>query len=1294
MSLNGLDDVKVKEAHDAANAEPGGWFLLKYASRDEIDILDTGNGGISDIRGAIAKYEEPSPLYGFLRYRRRSVIIKYMPEDCSRLVQARAAVHFNAICDQFVHNATFEIGDAKELKDSKLSAACSLHTASGSSSSSTSSLRRRRLNEIAEEEEEEERERKRKSVKEEARQTSSVYSDQPASSPSPEPPVVLDRQQITDPLDTAFAASTKNVPDFTGVHVPVSPTKSDFDRRLSSQSARHEVYSSTSYSQGRKVKLGPRPSIDAHKRPSTAENFRPIAALPAGFKFFKGSKKGKSQEQGQSEQADYAPPATPAAPGPLSPSADDQLPQRPTTSSGVSIKSTTTSMAPAREGKITPEKARLMKAMKMREKKLQDAKLEVASPTKVKFPGNAAEAGRSAEPRKSLSVRADGISIASSNADGGNGSPVSLMTKSDAQSRDVVLDSHPSSPGAASSTGIGDSTKASSLSDLTDETIHASKEPAQDVDDEVKEGLGETSNVVKGPSLQRSASDVQNNTETTDTSQSETVDTNVSSDKFTKDAEEFAQIPGRNPNISQPTEAMIRKSIELGDLAPDADSRPTSHESKSLDAALTQEAPINSRESGNSNSGSAGTTPGIPVLPQADEQSGAGGEGNYNASKEQLDIPVSKFTSSEARSPTSLSPTTPSLKSKFSRQDVHVPTESSLPTLTKTAPTPSAADRQSTKPHVPQKTGPEILLASPPKPPRHKVAVEPILTNLSAKSISQVEPSDPLDDDALMDELQTATVQEAKPILVSKSPITPVFPSSGSPPRKDPRLPRAASNPMRGSLLMPVDMSQASAPRSVSSGGAAFLNTLTRNPSNASVQSKKSNVGSSISQRIKALEALSGNPTDDRVKPTAPSSTFFTVRKQSTREPSNPPSVVDRAGSVKRQSPTPEDSQDPTPEASSSKRERSGSLANRLSMFQGQNAPRGRPESIQVTARIIRGATSPFSNLTNASRKLGDGATAEFRQSTLLVDVHRAQSVTPKPLSERPLVAERPKTSVSELQEQESTTKPASKQAKRRSSMSLMKNFIKEHTPLSNKSTENLAATTPGAAPLKSPSRPPSAHQVSTNFVRRLSTSSRRSSFNHEGDNASMSGATRSSSRVSDSGSAEDEKSLSDKKPKNRTSRFMRRLSNSFGGARKAGSASISPTVAEEDADQLEKAAALAKQHVSSPTIVAFMGDVNVQFPDNLLWKRRGMCLDAQGFLLLSTVQGGAKKAKDNAGTKRFHLGDFRKPYIPDVEIQELPNSVVLDFVEGSSLQIACGDRAEQQNILHTLQEAHQRHAN
>lgn len=64
-------------------------FLLKYISRDEVELLGRGNGGIVEIRNAIAQFEEPSPLFGFLRYRRRNVVIKYVPEECSRLVQGK-----------------------------------------------------------------------------------------------------------------------------------------------------------------------------------------------------------------------------------------------------------------------------------------------------------------------------------------------------------------------------------------------------------------------------------------------------------------------------------------------------------------------------------------------------------------------------------------------------------------------------------------------------------------------------------------------------------------------------------------------------------------------------------------------------------------------------------------------------------------------------------------------------------------------------------------------------------------------------------------------------------------------------------------------------------------------------------------------------------------------------------------------------------------------------------------------------------------------------------------------------
>jgi len=1133
-------------------------------------------------------------------------------------ILARASVHFNAICEQFTHNTTFEIANAKDLKDSKLSAACSLHAASGSSSSSTSSLRRRRLNEIVEEEEEEERERKRQSVvKEEERPTSSLYSDSGLSPLSSEPPVVLDHQQITNPPETSFA-STQNVPDFTGADTPTSPTKSEFDRRLSSQSSRPEVYSSASnnYSYGKpRVKLGPRPSLDAHKRPSTAENFRPVAALPPGLKLFKGTKKSKSQEPEQAEQLDTSPATEPVSDPPQDAANDDQLPPRPTTSSGASVISVTPSVAPAREAKITPEKARLMKAMKLREKRMQGAKSQLSFSTDNKSPTENS-ADNQADDNKSAVPNADLAELGSSNPQ------VSAATKLEAHVVETGLYSHPSSPGGASSTGVAESTKASSLSELTDETIQATKQLTLVTGEDNEESMEEVGSPdEKGLQTTKTMIQKDGPVELAQTPEVRGVNTDVSTSEVAKDTQESTEIPVSPQTASQIIEDTVKNSIEADASTPNGDSELAAKGDSNLDVPQIQ-----------------------PVASD-------------------LQIP-----STDTKSPTSpISPTSLSLKSKFSRTDVAVPTEPTPSTPNKVA--VSSSITESEKPKPPPKTSPEILLPPASVSNKSRGTVEPIRTDLPA------ELSDPLDDDALMDELQTATLQEAKPVLVSKSPITPVFPGSTSPP-KELRVPRAASNPLRNSFLMPSDMPQNNTARSIS-GGAAYLNNLTRQNSNASIQSKKSNVGSTISQRIKALQALSGNQTDDnRPRPATPSSTFFTVRKSNTREASKSPSVVDRAGSLTRQPPTPERNQDATNEVANSGRERSGSVASRLTMFEGQNPPRGRPESIQVTARIVRGSHSPFSKPPSSSGKPGDTPTAEFRQSTLLVDVQRTQSVKAQPLSARVPLEDRPKTSVQDSQEQKSGFESVGKTAKRRTSLSLMKDFIKEHATLSNKSTDNLASS--GA---KSPSQPPSAHLNSSGYGRRLSTSSRRSSINREGDNASLSGATRSSSRVSESGSADDDKSLSDKKSTNRTSRFMRRLSNSFGGARKTGSASISPTVAEEDADQVEKASKLATQ-AASPAVVAFMGDVNVQFPDNLLWKRRSMCLDAQGFLFLSTIQGAAKTGKDSAGTKRYHLSDFRKPYVPDVEVQELPNSVVLDFIEGSSLQVACVDRVGQQNIL------------
>lgn len=44
-----------------------------------------------EVRTAIEAYEEISPLYGFLQYRRRKIVLSYLPQGLSRLIQGALA---------------------------------------------------------------------------------------------------------------------------------------------------------------------------------------------------------------------------------------------------------------------------------------------------------------------------------------------------------------------------------------------------------------------------------------------------------------------------------------------------------------------------------------------------------------------------------------------------------------------------------------------------------------------------------------------------------------------------------------------------------------------------------------------------------------------------------------------------------------------------------------------------------------------------------------------------------------------------------------------------------------------------------------------------------------------------------------------------------------------------------------------------------------------------------------------------------------------------------------------------
>ncbi|KAF2486386.1 hypothetical protein BDY17DRAFT_291404 [Neohortaea acidophila] len=145
MSLNGLDNPVVQEAYQATIAEPGGWLLLKYITRDSVDLLGCGKNGVHEARAVVAKYPDPSPLYGVIIYRRRKILLKYLPPGTSRVLLARTAVHFQDVIEKYSpYEALLNPTSAEELTDTALASSFPLHTATPSGASSN------RLGEITE----------------------------------------------------------------------------------------------------------------------------------------------------------------------------------------------------------------------------------------------------------------------------------------------------------------------------------------------------------------------------------------------------------------------------------------------------------------------------------------------------------------------------------------------------------------------------------------------------------------------------------------------------------------------------------------------------------------------------------------------------------------------------------------------------------------------------------------------------------------------------------------------------------------------------------------------------------------------------------------------------------------------------------------------------------------------------------------------------------------------------------------------------------------------------------------
>lgn len=320
---------------------------------------------------------------------------------------ARVKVHFQPVMEKFSpHDAIFAISEASELKETSLSAACSLHAASGSTSSTTSSARRRRLGEIVED-------------VEEARRSSD-------DSHKPLPPLPYEQAKMSEPSvsgtsrpdvnlkpipgEAEESVQTKSSPSKNQSHEPLLPllltqhlstasshtadpspkSSQNLGAKFSfSMQASRDTYNASVFAPRPKIKPGPRPSLQAGRRPHTSSSIphqdeqRPVSTLPAGIRMAPRRNQtielsSKPQAQPQTSRFPISIPVKPTQvsdqPGSTSPA------PRPLTSPDpASPESTTSSSSTLKSATRTPEKEKLMRALELRRKQMNIQTQEPAS---------------------------------------------------------------------------------------------------------------------------------------------------------------------------------------------------------------------------------------------------------------------------------------------------------------------------------------------------------------------------------------------------------------------------------------------------------------------------------------------------------------------------------------------------------------------------------------------------------------------------------------------------------------------------------------------------------------------------------------------------------------------------------------------------------------------------------------------------------------------------------------------------------------------------------------------------
>lgn len=503
------------------------------------------------------------------------------------------------------------------------------------------------------------------------------------------------------------------------------------------------------------------------------------------------------------------------------------------------------------------------------------------------------------------------------------------------------------------------------------------------------------------------------------------------------------------------------------------------------------------------------------------------------------------------------------------------------------------------------------------------------------KEISSPEASDTSDDESLYDGFQNVTVEEAKPVMVARSGVNAVSNKAIPDRQREPNRSVPGPNHVSSESLQLT-------PEKAGVVGKSSSSTLPQWPPAVglakSLLVNKPTVSSGISKRIRALEmfGVGGTSPSTAATPTTPSPTA-SLLKPRTFSHSPEGTLVRNLTSTGK--PPVKQLSCPTPVATPSP---ATSTAEHRSLWLQRQESRpevlvkGRKgDSVSVTARIIR---DPADIKPNETVNYSKFASTNLHRSPLVVEHQEAQAppgfVEPAVI---PISSREPEPTVTE------TTRPG----RRRFSLS------SAHS---------------GSGKL----------QQSESFTKRLSMTIRHA--RSESGNLTQS--------ASDPSSIGGDKGV--KGP--RKNRLMKRVSALTAGSRRniAFGFGSNATRKGDDASGASRLAASTEAHsgershgksstAESHAHVVDIGDVNIQFPDTLLWKRRFMRIDNQGFLILTPP---AMEANKRGISRRFHLGDMKKPSLPAAEREELPWSIVLDFEDGSCLQCACESKYAQGQVL------------